>query len=80
MRFFMPINIQRISQSATAEKQCSLLCITYKLLTMIKEKREKVIPIRLTKTEHDALKKKADEMRTSASELMRLTFKTICYV
>lgn len=47
---------------------------------MIKEKREKVILIRLTKTEHDALKKKADEMRTSASELMRLTFKTICYV
>jgi len=47
---------------------------------MIREKREKVILIRLTKTEHDALKKKADEMRTSASELMRLTFKTICYV
>lgn len=47
---------------------------------MTKEKREKVILIRLTRTEHEALKKKADEMRTSASELMRLTFKAICYV
>lgn len=46
----------------------------------MKEKREKAMLIRLTAKEHEAIKKKASEMKCSGSELIRLTFKTICYV
>jgi hypothetical protein len=45
-----------------------------------RERKEKTMLVRLTVAEYTAVKKKAEEMRCSNSELLRLTLKNVCYV
>jgi hypothetical protein len=57
-----------------------LLMNTLNFISMKRERKEKTMLVRLTVAEYTAVKKKAEEMRCSNSELLRLTLKNVCYV